>query len=578
MRLLLGSLLLGLGCSGASPPEADAAGRSDAPADAPADAAGRDGARAADAAGPDAGASPPVHFLEVGGLVGLGDEHRVPAFDCLVGPREECESNVMAGGAAVGDIDGDGTPELLVTQLDGPPRLYRRGEDGRYEDVAAAWGLAEARATNGAAFADIDRDGDLDLVLTSLGVRGARYRLYMQQGGRFVDEALVRGVAFEGDELYGGQSVAVGDYDGDGWPDLHLTEWLDVRVSAPHQRLLHNLGASAPGFFEDVTLSAGVAGDQARCLRGEALCRTYGFASAFADLDGDLRPDLLVVADFGNTRLFWNEGGGRFSEGLRTASLGGDENGMGSTVGDFDGDGDLDWFVTSVFDPSGVCARVGCQWGSSGNRLYRNRGDRTFEDATDLGVRDAGWGWGTAFFDFDNDGDLDLVATNGMRLRDLPFEDAFNDDRMRLWENEGGAFRRRDDLGFTDRGSGKGLVVFDAEGDGDLDVYVVNNGGRGRFFRNQGGDARPWLRVALEGTATSPEGLGARVRVRAGGREQVRELASVTHFLGQSERVAHFGLGEAERVEELVVQWPSGRVSILRDVAARQLLQIREPE
>ena len=179
---------------------------------------------------------------------------------------------------------------------------------------------------------------------------------------------------------------------------------------------------------------------------------------------------------------------------------------MGAAVGDYDGDGDLDWFVSSIWDPNGVAEG---NWDVTGNRLYRNRGDGRFEDATDAaGVRDGYWGWGSTFQDFDNDGDLDLFHVNGFGTARHP-----GDRRVR--RRPVGVLRRTTatarspsaaaELGVADTDEGRGVVAFDYDRDGDLDLFVANNEGPGRLYRNDGGNAGHWLDVALRGRAPNTE-------------------------------------------------------------------------
>lgn len=157
---------------------------------------------------------------------------------------------------------------------------------------------------------------------------------------------------------------------------------------------------------------------------------------------------------------------------------------MGLAIADIDGDGWLEWFVSSISDEQKI--------NHTGNRLYRNNGDRTFTEITDrAGVRDGGWGWAVVFIDYDNDGDPDLVMANGVDFPNDKDGAGFDDDAMRFWENDGaGNFTEiAGEIGLVDTGVGKGLVKFDFDRDGDLDLFVVNNRSRPVLYRNDGGNA-----------------------------------------------------------------------------------------
>ncbi|MGF1465957.1 MAG: CRTAC1 family protein [Sandaracinaceae bacterium] len=536
--------------------------------------------------GPGDAGAPTLRFTEVAIEAGITAFQNRDPDTCRFGFRS-CLAPHFAGGAAVGDVDGDGLFDLYLTALDQPGTLYRNLGDGTFMDITPKVDLDRVSVpTNGAAFADFDRDGRLDLYVTVIapGDRIDRHLLYMQQpDGTFREESRRRGADLPSNHGRSGTSVAVGDYDRDGYVDLHVSEWLERDVAGPPlTRLLHNQGAEGPGVFDDVTRAAGVSSVDLACWDG-ATCDNTAFASAFTDLDADGWPDLLLVQDFEHSKLFWNDGDGTFTA-AEGAGVGTDINGMGSTVGDYDNDGDLDWFVSGIGDNGDLCGDEPCVTGDTGNRLYRYVGGRRFDDATDLAdCRMGGWGWGTALFDHDNDGDLDLVLTNGFDVPTVDYDTLWNRDRMRFWDNAGdGRFRPAGrPRGLTDRQVGTGLVVFDYDDDGDQDILVVVNQGRPLLYRNDGGNARSWLRVELEGRSSTPRGLGARVRLRAepGGPWQLRELGSVTHFQGQSEPVAHFGLGASMKVVDTVeVRWPSGRVSVLHDVEADRRLRIVEPE
>ncbi len=514
------------------------------------------------------------------------------------GPGDFCFPERMSGGAAAADYDNDGYVDLYVTRLDAPDILFRNRGDGRFEDVTAHVGLGEFDLqSNGAAWLDIDNDGDMDLYLTTIGER--RFYLFVNDGtGRFTEEALVRGAAIASDYPHSGFSVAVGDYDLDGWLDLHVTEWGTASLipsgSPAYSRLLRNRGKTDPGHFEDVTAVAGVALDDVRSQSeesaaalgiGQASKGPFAFASAFTDLDLDGWPDLAIVSDYGHTRLFWNNGDGTFTDGTISALVGSDKSGMGSAFGDFDSDGDLDWFVSSIFAADDRCAStLECDpRDATGNRLYLNEGDRLFSDATDsVGVRNGGWGWGAVFLDYDNDGDLDLMMVNGMHHSDDTAQSAL--DYARFWVNSGTGPLRESarDVGLTHRDAGKGVLTFDYDRDGDLDLFIVNNGGAPRLYRNDGGNVSAWIRVRLVGSETNSSGIGATVLLTPvlGGPTQMREVGVGGHFLGQSEVTAHFGLGaDLAAVDRITVTWPvTGRVTVLENVPAGVAITVREGE
>ncbi len=506
----------------------------------------------------------------------------------------DCYEQRFSGGVAVGDADGDAVDDLYVTRLDRPGILYVNRGDGTFVDWTRQAGLDRFDIhANGAAFADIDNDGDSDLYVTTISA--PRFYLFVNDGsGVFTEEAVARGVDLGDDEPRAGFSIAVGDYDLDGFVDLHTTEWrAPLRqgdAPSPHARLLHNLGGDRAGFFEDVTVRAGVELDREPAwmplfMRQAGRHQSFSFSTAFVDLDRDDLPDLVIASDFTTSQLFWNNGDGTFTEGTRDARVDTVRFGMGSTFGDYDADGDLDWYVTSIMNPETSCLGRPCESPYNGNRLYRNDGDRVFADVTDQeGVRNGFWGWGVAFADVDNDGLLDLVSTTGQDFGDEdPQLVRFHDTPMRLWHNtgEGGFAEVAESVGIDSTREGKGLAVLDYDRDGDLDLYVANNGARPALFRNDGGNQEHWLRIRAQGVTSNRDGVGVVVEIRTtpGGAVQRREIGVGTHFLGQSERVAHFGLGEVDRVAEVVVRFPATGRSVTRtDVAADQVLTIVEPD
>jgi len=476
------------------------------------------------------------------------------------------EPMVMCGGVAVGDYDGDGWMDLFVVAGDGgTDALYRNRADhtGAFEEVGERAGVA-FRGTVGCGpkFADLDGDGWLDLFVG--GVDGTRPRILRNQGdGTFRDVTAGSGVATPRDTF----STAIGDYDRDGDLDLYLVHWgSDTQPDV----LWRNDGG---GTFTNVDAQAGID------------WRLFGswqsnLSANFAEIDGDGWPDLLVASDFQTSRVLVNEGGAALRN-LTDVKVITDENGMGSAVGDYDNDGDLDWFVTSVWDP----VKGDSNWGETGNRLYRNRGDGTFEDATDeAGVREGYWGWAACFADFNNDGWLDIFHVNGFsENRGQRFKgkfDLWRDDPARLFVADGdGTFTERAaEVGLDDRGQGRGASCFDYDRDGDVDVFIANNQQPPKLYRNDGGNRRGrFLQLRLRGRSPNTEGAGGRVYVKTGPLTQMRELRVSDNYLSQDPVWAHFGVGDVFSADEVRVVWPSGEEAVSRRVAANQSVVLEEP-
>jgi hypothetical protein len=469
-----------------------------------------------------------------------------------------------AGGAAAGDFDGDGRTDLVFTRLNDWDILYRNVGDGAFEARSTAAGFNIPTYTNGVVSGDVDNDGDLDLYMTSSGY--TRNYLYLNDGtGYFADAGIGHPAALANGKVRNGQSASFGDYDNDGYLDLATGDW-HTPVADSQSRLLRNLGAAQPGFFEDVTAGAGVG-----AYRKD---RAYRFSPRFVDLDRDGYMDLTFAADFETSQLFWNNGDGTFTDGTIAAGVGTDRNGMGTTFGDYDADGDLDWFITNITEPPDIVTPFG-GW----NRLYRNEGNRFFTDVTEAaGVRDSRFSWGATFFDYDNDGDLDLAATNGYNGK------GWIDDRTFLWRNDGGVFTDvSEELGITDRLQGRGLIHLDYDDDGDLDLVVVNNAAAPILYRNDGGNANHYLRIKPQGVRSNRDGIGAWITVMPDvndpDRRLVWEVDGGSSFLSQNERTAHFGLGAStDPVDMIKIEWPSGVVQRLFNVAVDQTLVVVEAD
>ncbi|MEM1166968.1 MAG: CRTAC1 family protein [Planctomycetota bacterium] len=539
-------------------------------------------------------------FVDVTPSSGISSQFRLPPTQEIVGMY------FMGGGVSPGDFNGDGNTDLFLTRYDQPDQLYLNNGDGTFTDTSVTAGFIPRTNTIGSVAFDADNDGDLDLYVTTAGAQDYRFLLYINDGNAvFTEEAVARNAAVETTSRHLGTSPAAGDFDSDGCVDLYVTEWGtsnrnklpdDPRPLVTHARLLRNLCGETPGYFEDVTIAAGLdAVELVDSINAENTEQTLKrFSPRFSDLDVDGDVDLFIGGDFLGTMLFWNNGDGTFTNAADLGEVFDDENGMGCAIGDLDGDLIPEVFVTSIWDPRPDevldCSdpATSCNWGKSGNRLYQYdgvEGGTWFQDATDVfGLRIGWWGWATTFFDFDNDADQDVFMTNGFSVTgasDQP-ETLFHTDPNVLWENpgDGTAFIEvAQSLGITDVQAGKGLAAFDAENDGDLDLIIVNNPGTAVMYRNDAA-AGGWLRVDLVGTTSNSFGLGARVILTPtdGGQPQLREVNASSHYLSHDEVTAHFGLGDhIGSVHELRVEWPSGIVQAINGLQPNERCVVVEP-
>jgi len=506
----------------------------------------------------DTGAARPAPgFVDVTEDVGLyaesGGGLSVPPF-CLLtdistpGGGDYCFPQNFLGAAAAGDFDGDGWVDLYITRRSGSDRLLRN-VGGNFVDVTAAAGLSVDGEVGAAAWADFDNDGDLDLMLTGVGT--TRHFLFIGDGeGHFSEQAEPRGAAVATKVVHVGMGIGIGDFDLDGWLDVFVADWRPTAKlgAADHNRLLRGVGSAAPGSFHDVTdtlpFSLAKLASVVDAKPGE-----YGFAPSFIDLDDDGWPELTLTADFGTSRLLWNEGG-RFADTTWESGVGTERNGMGSTFADYDGDGDIDWFVSAIWTDE-------FPW--LGHRLYENLGDRTFEDvAIARTIHDAGWGWGASWLDYDNDGDPDLAMAAGWPGL------GYDEDPLRLWENTGAGVwsDQAEALGIEVVGDGRGLVPLDFDNDGDLDLLVVGSTGSPRLFRNDVAQAG-WLVVRTEGTVSNRQGIGARVSVWTDddSNPAVAHITANTQLMGQPAAEARFGLGDDEGPVRVEVTFPASGIT-----------------
>jgi hypothetical protein len=440
-------------------------------------------------------------------------------------------------GVAFADVDNDGDWDLYVSNKGGANHLYRNNGDGTFVDATAEMGdnLGDAGFSMGSVFFDYDNDGWVDLYLP----KGGRYeietnRLLHNVNGRFVDVTEQAGVGSK-EFTY---AAAAADYDGDGDLDLYLANY---GVGAKNQLLRNN----GDGTFSDATDAAGV-GD-----------RSWSWMAVWADVNGDNLPDLYVVngrypAGEPNT-LYLNRGDGTFANVGREAGVADLNWGLGAAFADLDTDGDLDLFVSNYVGP---------------NALYLNDGTGNFSAAADsAGLADMGWGKGPTFGDLDNDGDLDLYEGDCKVANQL--------------------YRNNGDGTFTNIAGDnpavqcaavrtKGTSFADVDGDGDLDLYVVNWGVENRLLQNQT-NGQNWLKVRLTGTLSNRMAVGSRVWVRDGDTlKGMGDLMTATGFCAQAPQELHFGL-DAGRTYTVEVRFPSGTRKVIENVRPGQVLQVVEP-
>ena len=492
-------------------------------------------------------------FVRFTDWAGVGVQHLSYGYD----------HDEYTGGGAVGDFNNDGYQDFFAVsggRLSVHPRdyLFINNGNGTFTELSQEWGLTGVHLGKGAAVGDINNDGWLDLFVVSAGPVGApgpgHHRLYRNNGDdtftEIAEDAGVNQTALIED----GFGATFGDYDLDGDLDLFVAGF----AGGAGNRLFRNDGEES---FTDVTDDIGLFDHTPVVVRG--------FAPRFVDMDGDRYPELLIGADFGTSRYFRNDGDGTFTDITTSTGTGTDENGMGQCVGDFNGDGRLDWYITSIYLP---------QDGWTGNKLYSATGTHTYvEEAEARGVDDGGYGWAALAVDFNHDGRLDIAETNGDAGA---VGSPFRNEQSYLWiQNDEGDF---DELalasGLAHIGRGRGMANFDFDNDGRQDVLIFSYGESLNLYRNiVTGDDAHWLRVFLDTSGEgdlAPNGHGARVTATANGVSQIRVIASGDHFLSHSELSAHFGLGPATMLESLRVDWPDGRTTELQNVYANRTLRL----
>ncbi len=497
-------------------------------------------------------------------------------------------------GVAIFDYDNDGWPDIFIvngTTLDPLPgaqpptnHLYHNNHDGTFTDVTEKARLAHTGWGQGVCVGDYDNDGFEDLYVTYYG----KSVLYHNNGnGTFTDVSEKAGVAGTGKAW--GTGCAFVDYDRDGKLDLFVSTYVDFDLKtapAPGERascmwkgvpvmcgprglpwskniLYHNRG---DGTFEDVTTKAKI--DQ---TNGH-----YAFSVSTFDYDDDGWPDIYVACDSTPSILYHNNHDGTFTDTAVIAGAafnedGKEQAGMGSTIGDFNGDGKLDIFKTNFSDDTST--------------LYRNNGDGTFDDVTfaaGLGLHTQYLGWGTMFFDFDNDGWPDLLLVNGHVYPEVDKQHLGSDyeEPRILYHNDGhGKFvdiSASAGPGITTKSSSRGLAIGDLWNDGKLSAVVSNMNAAPSLLVNQVRTANHWVEIRTVGTKSNRDGIGAKIRVHAGTRTWVDEVRSGSSYDSQNDMRVHFGLGAATKIDWVEIRWLSGLTERFEGPAVDKIHVLKE--
>ncbi len=511
------------------------------------------------------------------------------------GTRSSLLPEDMGSGAGFADIDKDGDIDLYVVNLPGPFKqdgdpvgsratnvLYRNNGNGTFTDITQTAGVGHPGYGMGCVFADYDGDGNIDLYVTNYGANV----LYHNNGdGTFRDATKTAGV---GCELWS-TGAAFADVDGDNDLDLYVCNYVTYDLEKLEQMKAESLQSGKPvpsalnphvfepqdnvfyrnngnGTFTDVTAETGIAAPGGRSMQ-----------AIFSDFDADNDLDLYVANDTSVNYTYRNDGGGVFTD-VSAESWAADFRGsMGLAAGDYDGDGDVDLFMS--------------HWVDEENALYRNllKEDGAAEHIrfvdesytallAEEGIKEIGWG--TALFDYDNDGDLDIFVTNGSTFQELKRPQALIPQRDALFRNEG-------DGTFTDASEitgiavlpvrvGRGATFGDYDNDGDVDIFIVNNYARPALLRNDGGNRNHWLHVELIGTNANRNAIGAKIKIKIGNQTQLREIYAGDSYMSFNSFITEFGIGSATQVERVQVIWANGDTQTLHNVPTNQRLRITQ--
>jgi hypothetical protein len=497
-------------------------------------------------------------------------------------------------GVAIVDYDNDGWPDIFLvngqeleqdkTQKAPTNHLFHNNHDGTFTDMTEKAGLVSTGWGQGTCVGDYDNDGFDDLYVTDYG----KNRLFHNEGnGTFKEVAEQAGVAGSGKEW--GTGCAFVDYDRDGKLDLIVANYVHfdlAKTPAPGGEagcmwkgapvmcgprglpgakniLFHNEGA---GKFTDVSAKSGIEKTDAH----------YCFSVTTLDYNEDGWPDVYVACDSTPAILYRNNHDGTFTDvgpdaGVAFNEDGREQAGMGSTAGDYDGDGHLDIFKTNFSDDTST--------------LYHANGDGTFTDVTlaaGLGINLDALGWGAMFADVDNDGYPDLLVANGHVYPEVDTAKlgaTFKEPRFLYWNQGNGKFKdesKSGGPGLTERLSGRGLAVADLWNDGRVEAVVNNLSDRPMLLVNEAVNGNHWLGVKLVGTSSNRDAIGARVTLHGQKRNWVDEVRSGSSYSSSSDLRVHFGLGAETKLMSVEVRWPKGEREVFAVEGVDRMLTLTE--
>ncbi len=485
----------------------------------------------------------------------------------------------LGGGACVLDINNDGFDDFYLAGGMNEDALYLNNKNGTFTNIYAKSGLNQTKnfVTQGAAAADVNKDGLVDLYITTITSKGQKKiiprainLLYLNSGNNTFRDATSEFGLGQLNSFSTGASF--GDFNADGYPDLfvgnYFTEYPgdlstinDAMIVSANQiteayLFINQRGKGFKNVYEDYGMKH----------------KGFGFGGVFTDFDNDGDQDLLVNHDFGYKRtpnlLYQNKYPWHsFDEVGKKYNLDLKINAMGAAVGDYNNDGWMDYFVTNI----------------RFNRFMVNNGiEKPFEEKSQkLGLSYMSISWGANFADFDHDGDVDLFVSNGdLNPNCTPMGNNY-------FENIGGKFvENARNMGLADYGIGRGSVVLDIENDGDLDILVVNQKpvlpnfpmeSVTKLFRNDSPKKGNWIKIQLKGINAESKGLASKVEIIIHGKHQIREIdGGGSSHLSQNTSIAHFGLGNSSKIDEIIVHWAGGFQQSIKNIAANQLLIIEE--